>query len=174
MTKTAACQYFLARIYTDAAFREEFLASPLEIGKKYDLDAENIRAICQLPLLNFFAQTLIGKRLHIARELLAPLREVNDKQFEDNFVCYASQNRLSGELRYTEDALQFCRFWLNHFPLTHETKRILRSEIRKKTRFVRKNHIEWHFALQNGGFFAAFFLKIAGKILIDAGFSRQF
>lgn len=174
MTKTAACQYFLARIYTDAAFREEFLASPLEIGKKYDLDAENIRAICRLPLLNFFAQTLIGKRLHIARELLAPLREANDKQFEGNFVCYASQNRLSGDLRYTEDALQFCRFWLNNFPATAEIKRILHAEILKKSRFVRKNHFEWHLTRQRRGFSAAIFLKIGGKILIDAGFSKHF
>jgi hypothetical protein len=64
MSRAAALEAFLARIYTDARFRSAFLAEPRTIALAAGLDAEQVAALAEIDRvgLELMADSLEHKR----------------------------------------------------------------------------------------------------------------
>jgi hypothetical protein len=113
--------------------------------------------------LEFFARSLLRKRLSIARETLHQLFEVSPKKTEKLFLKYAERNVLRGDLRYLEDALLFCRFLLKE-NLTSQEREIVKTEIERKLRAVRRNFFS--FSMDNKKRIHLY-IKVLGKVRLD-------
>jgi hypothetical protein len=105
----AAIQRALARIYTDSAFRECFLARPLAAGQALGLTAEEAEWLAQLPpgQVRFFARALQRKRLgQVARLLPLTCRSLGG-EFERLFLHYADTASPGGARNCRDDAIAF-------------------------------------------------------------------
>ncbi len=105
-------QNFLARIYTDAQLRREFFSSPEKIGRENHLTEKEIREFVEiLPVeLNFFAESLLWKRLREVEKLLPVTRKLLAADFENEFREFASRFTPVSIKKHLEDAVEFCRF----------------------------------------------------------------
>lgn len=108
----AETQKLLARLYTDADLREQFLAEPFRVGKEHNLNEIEIRQISEvLPAeIRFFAESLFFKRLREVEKLLPLSRKILDKDFEKHFRDFSAGFQPSAIKKHLEDALQFAEF----------------------------------------------------------------
>ncbi len=105
-------QAVLARIYTDAAFRQRFFSDPLAVAEEIGLLREDAWQLAQLPSrqVGFFAESLLRKRLNEVAKLLPLSYRAWGEQFSALFRRYASEHGLEESSQHRQDALAFCKY----------------------------------------------------------------
>lgn len=105
-------QNLLARIFTDEDLRLRFLLDPEKIGIENDLSETEIEQIKQLlpEQVNFFAGSLLYKRLREVEKLLPLTRTALETQFEKYFREFANQFLPQTIKKHLEDAMEFGKF----------------------------------------------------------------
>lgn len=105
-------QNFLARLYTDENLRCAFLREPEKIGAENDLSESEAAELAQIipAELNFFADSLVWKRLREVEKFLPLARKVLDESFEKHFREFAQIYNPQSIKKHLEDALEFCSF----------------------------------------------------------------
>lgn len=105
-------QNFLARIYTDANLRRQFLSAPDEIGQANNLsDKEIVELVAVFPEeLNAFADSLLYKRLREVEKFLPLTKNALGKEFEKRFREFADSYLPSTVKKHLEDSVEFCRY----------------------------------------------------------------
>lgn len=105
-------QNFTARLYTDANLRREFLSAPEEIGRANNLTEPEIAELAQvLPEeLNFFAESLLYKRLREVEKLLPFTKKALADDFEKRFRRFAAEFTPESVKKHLEDAIRFAEF----------------------------------------------------------------
>ncbi len=105
-------QHVLVRLYTDATFRERFLADPHRASAELGLAAEDAQRLIQVsaPQVRFFARSLYRKRLGEVRKLLPATAQAIGPHFEGLFNQFAESAIPGGPKKHRQDALAFARF----------------------------------------------------------------
>ena len=105
-------QVGLARLYTDAALRERFAATPLAVGRELGLDAAEATQLAQLSTaqLNRFANSLLAKRRHEVAKLLPLTCQLLGANFAALFERHADASLSAGSKKHLADALNFDEF----------------------------------------------------------------
>ena len=105
-------QNFLARIFTDEDLRSSFGEDPEETGTEYGLNSADVTALKGIIFadLDFFCDSLIGKRLREVRKMLPLTAQLMQNQFEHVFRIFADQFHSGSTNKHFADAVQFCRF----------------------------------------------------------------
>ncbi len=105
-------QNFLARIYTDAQLRREFLSAPEQTGRENNLSEKEIAELAAVfpAELNFFAESLFYKRLRAVEKFLPLTGKSLKGNFENCFREFASQFTPETIKKHFEDALRFAEF----------------------------------------------------------------
>jgi len=119
----AKTQLLLVQLYTDAALRERFFSDPEAAGREFGLDRQQAREFAKLSAcqVNFFADSLIRKRLGEVRRLLPLTRKALGARFEVLFRRYAEIHRLEMPKPHQNDAISFTAF-LEHSARTEFSK----------------------------------------------------
>jgi hypothetical protein len=114
----AEVQVALARLYTDAAWREQFFAGPLRVGCAAGLTPEEATQLARMRAadVNFFALTLHSKRLHEIHKLLPLSRRALGPGCDDSFRAYAETYQPDGPKKHRDDALMFARYLAANLP----------------------------------------------------------
>jgi len=105
-------QRLLARLYTDAAFRERFLADPRGQGETLGLAPTDVEQLSGLSpqQLGFFARSLYRKRLGEVRKLLPATRRALGPRFAALFQQFCDGYTPGGTKKHRDDALAFAAF----------------------------------------------------------------
>src|SRR5215212_4518525 len=105
-------QNLLARIFTDEDLRLQFLLEPEKIGIENNLSAAEIEQIKQIlpEQINFFADSLVYKRLREVEKLLPLTRKILEKEFGKYFREFANQFQPQAIKKHLEDAIEFGGF----------------------------------------------------------------
>lgn len=105
-------QNLLARLYTDAKFRRDFLSQPEKIVEGYGLTSVEIKEISEImpEELEFFADSLFWKRLRETEKFLPVTRKVLGEDFTTHFREFSQNYNPQTVKKHFEDALEFCRF----------------------------------------------------------------
>lgn len=105
-------QQVLARLYTDAEFRQRFFQDIESTGRELGLNAEQVQQLRQLrsPQVDFFARSLERKRLNAVRGLLPLTTKALAAQFPPLFQEYAPTYTPGGIKKHRDDAVMFCNF----------------------------------------------------------------
>jgi hypothetical protein len=108
----AEVQAALARLYTDAAWREAFLAAPETTGGALGLDPAEARALAAQPAprLRFVADSLRRKRLNEVVKLLPSAHRALGPRFAALFWQFADGYLPRGPHRHRADARAFAAF----------------------------------------------------------------
>lgn len=107
----AQVQQALARLYTDAALRDRFLADPREVGLTFGLSPVEVEQLAQAASqISFFAESLHRKRLNEVNRLLPFTRRLLGRQFGALFLRYAPTYAPHGLRKHQADALAFADF----------------------------------------------------------------
>ncbi len=126
-------QNFLARVYTDENLRREFSSAPQQIGKENNLtEKEIVELIAILPNeVNFFADSLVWKRLREVEKLLPLTKKALAEDFEKYFCEFANQFAPVSIKKHLEDAVGYTKFlqtrelapdWIKDFVKFEQTK----------------------------------------------------
>lgn len=105
-------QALLARLYTDAPFREAFLANPAEAATDYELSKRELEQLAELadgPALRF-SRALIRKRFGQVVNHLPATRRALRKQLWSAFFTFAGRHNPKGIGRHLDDAIAFAKF----------------------------------------------------------------
>jgi hypothetical protein len=108
-------QRLLARLATETALRERFLADPESVGAQSGLAPGDIQALTHAPPgpLTFFARSLLSKRLGEVRKLLPLTCRTLGSLAAPLFRHYAAAMSIPiGLHRHRQDALSFAAFLL--------------------------------------------------------------
>lgn len=105
-------QNFLARLYTDENLRRAFLKEPERVGKQNGLDEKEVADLRAVPPaeLNFFAESLVWKRLREVEKLLPLTKKSLGKDFETHFREFAGRLAPAPVKKHFEDAIRFAEF----------------------------------------------------------------
>lgn len=105
-------QNFLARLYTDAKLRREFLSEPINIGLANNLNKIEINEIAEIlpEEINFFAVTLFWKRLREVEKLMPLTKEFLKEDFKDLFREFSQIFNPQTGKKHLEDAIEFGNF----------------------------------------------------------------
>lgn len=105
-------QRFLAQLSSDPELRNRFCADAQNTAREFALASRDAISLSALSAeqVNFFADSLIGKRLRAAGELLPLTKRALRGRFSDLFRPYAENRRLFGNKPYENDAVGFCAF----------------------------------------------------------------
>ena len=105
-------QNFLARLCTDESLRRSFLNEPEKIGAENDLSETAIAELARIipAELDFFADSLIWKRLREVEKFLPLTKKALGADFEKYFRLFANQFLPKTIKKHLEDALEFCSF----------------------------------------------------------------
>jgi hypothetical protein len=108
----AQVQAALARLYTDAAWRADFLADPEGAGAGLGLDAAEVRQLAQLGpgQVQLVAGSLRRKRLNEVVKLLPLSHRALGPRFAALFWQHADAYLPRGTKRHRDDALAFAAF----------------------------------------------------------------
>lgn len=122
-------QNFLARIYTDANLRREFLAAPENTGRKNNLNENEIAEILEIfpDEISRFAESLMRKRLHEVEKFLPLTHQVLGADFMKFFREFAPTFNSTSVKKHLADALEFAEF-LRHQNLSSLAKNITKFE----------------------------------------------
>lgn len=112
----AETQKVLARLYTSASLRERFAADPVRVGKEFglsEIEAQQLSKTCATSL-EFFADTLLSKRLREVVKMLPLTHAALQENFGRRFKQYAAETPISTESKkHAEDALAFTQYLQN-------------------------------------------------------------
>ncbi|MCY7377564.1 MAG: hypothetical protein LH472_16525 [Pyrinomonadaceae bacterium] len=139
---------FLARVYTDANLRREFLSAPERIGKENALTAEEICEIVEIfpDEINAFAESLFWKRLREVEKLLPLTRRSLNAEFERLFREFSPDFNPPSIKKHLEDALCFGRFLQKSAAVSELAKNAAKFEGAKLEFYaVHKNFIVRYF-----------------------------
>ncbi|MEZ0371158.1 MAG: hypothetical protein ACAI44_18840 [Candidatus Sericytochromatia bacterium] len=115
----AQLQQALARLYTDAAFRERFWTTEAnaelnpehkaELGRELGLNPAEIEQLVRLSRerLAYFADSLQQKRYHAVCKLLPRSHRLMPERFRSLFQAYAPTYLPSGSQKHQHDAVRF-------------------------------------------------------------------
>ncbi len=105
-------QNFLAKLFTDENLRISFYDNPEKIGQENKLNETEIDQLKGIIAadLNFFADSLINKRLHEAKKILPLTEKVLDSDFNDLFQDFSTQFQPTSVKKHLEDAIEFCKY----------------------------------------------------------------
>ncbi|MGC2235802.1 MAG: hypothetical protein WA584_06550 [Pyrinomonadaceae bacterium] len=108
-------QNFLARLYTDENLRKRFLSEPEKIGLENDLTESEIAGLSAIipEELNFFADSLVWKRLREVEKILPLTRKALSENFEEYFRQFSQNYNPKSVKKHLEDAVEFCSFLQN-------------------------------------------------------------
>jgi hypothetical protein len=108
----AQVQMALARLYTDAAWRADFLADPEEAAAGLGLGAADVRQLAQLApgQVQLVAGSLRRKRLNEVAKLLPLSHRALGPRFAALFWRHADTYLPRGTKRHRDDALAFAAF----------------------------------------------------------------
>lgn len=123
-------QNFLARLYTDENFRRRFLFEPEKLGRKNDLNENEIAEIAGIihAELNFFADSLFWKRLREAEKFLPETKKVLGKDFTSLFRKFSQNYDPQTVKKHLEDAVEFCDFLAQNSKLSEQAKSTAKFE----------------------------------------------
>lgn len=107
-----AQQNFLARLYTDAELRRDFLSQPEKIGAENDLNGKEIAELAEIlpEELNFFAESLFWKRLREVEKFLPLTKRFLGEDFSTHFSEFSQNFNPQTVKKHLEDAIGFCLF----------------------------------------------------------------
>jgi hypothetical protein len=102
-------QQVLARIYTDAAFRTEFLADPTRVGLASGLSAQEVTHLASVSAneIRRFAHSLHRKRADEVRGLLPCTSKALGNKFNRLFANHANRFCPCGIGKHRDDAIAF-------------------------------------------------------------------
>jgi hypothetical protein len=102
-------QVLLARLYTDAGLRERFFSKANSAEREFGLHGQEAGQLSKLSAaqVNFFADSLIRKRLGEASKLLPLTRKALGTRFDKVFRSYAENHHLDTSRPYQNDAISF-------------------------------------------------------------------
>ncbi len=105
-------QNFLARLYTDAQLRRAFLYAPENIGAENNLNEKEIAEIAEImpEELNFFADSLVWKRLREVEKMLPLTRQTLGGDFTGLFREFSQKFNPLTVKKHLEDAIEFCKY----------------------------------------------------------------
>jgi len=105
-------QKILARLYTDAALREQFLADPRSVQEEFGLTGAELHSLTRLPQaqLEYFAASLVRKRAREVSKLLPVTARAMGGAFEPAFHSFAERFRPAGIKKHCDDAVTFAVF----------------------------------------------------------------
>lgn len=105
-------QNFLARLYTDANLRRAFTSEPEKIGAENCLNETEIAELAAVfpEELDFFAASLVWKRLREAKKFLPLTEKVLGADFEKLFRRFSQNYNPQTIKKHLEDALEFSKF----------------------------------------------------------------
>lgn len=105
-------QNLLARLYTNAQFRREFLSEPAKIGFENGLDENEIAEIVEIlpEEINFFAESLYWKRLREVEKMLPLTKEILKENFARLFREFSQNYNPQTVKKHLEDAIKFGEF----------------------------------------------------------------
>ncbi len=111
-------QSVLARLYTDAAWREAFFAEPLQTGGTAGLTPEEAAQLAKMEASDvaFFALTLHQKRLKQIHKLLPLSRRAYGQNFDACFRAYAEGYLPDGTKKHRDDATSFAKYLKKNRP----------------------------------------------------------
>lgn len=158
-------QHFLARLYTDPAFREEFNTKPQEVGIEFGLTETEVIELAQLARheVKRFSDSLIWKRLQEVEKMLPATRQLMGDSFGKAFFDFAPGFNPQGIKKHYVDAVEFCTVLAanNSFP-----KDVRRAATFESTRLSFFNQ-DRTFAMcrsRNGVLGLAVWLRVAGRV----------
>ena len=107
-------QDFLARLFTDESLRRNFLSAPEKVGAENGLsETETGDLKMVLPeQLNFFADSLFGKRRREVEKLLPLTKDFLNEDFAELFREFSQNFNPQTVKKHLEDAIEFCKFLL--------------------------------------------------------------
>ncbi len=105
-------QKVLARLYTDAGFRERFLADREGMAASLGLSPEDVQQVANLSStqVRFVAQSLYRKRLGEVRKLLPATHQALGLRFGTLFREFADTHTPASSKKHLGDALAFAVF----------------------------------------------------------------
>lgn len=105
-------QNFLARLYTDENLRRSFLSEPEKTGAENDLNEKEIVELSQIipDEINFFADSLVWKRLREVEKFLPLTKKVLGENFANHFREFSKNFNPKTIKKHLEDAIKFCSF----------------------------------------------------------------
>lgn len=105
-------QQFLAQLYTHRQLREQFFTNPAEVREKWGIEEASIQQLSTLDRaqVEFFASSLIHKRLNQVSKLLPLTQKALGRDFSRLFLDYAETYSPSGIKKHLNDGLAFCNF----------------------------------------------------------------
>ena len=123
-------QNLLAKLYTDAEFRRAFLSQPEETGAENGLNETEIREIAGMmpEELNFFADSLVWKRLREVEKFLPLTRELLQDDFAKYFREFSQTFNPQTVKKHLADALEFGRFLQDRETISNLAKDAARFE----------------------------------------------
>lgn len=109
-------QNFMARLFTDEGLRHSFLGSPEKIATQNGLSESDISALKGLlpKELDFFAESLIHKRLHEVEKMLPlTVQALGKKKFGSHFEQFAETLYPETIKKHLEDSVKFSAYLLS-------------------------------------------------------------
>jgi len=105
-------QNLLAKLYTDAGFRKNFLEEPLRIGTDNGLSVIETQEIAAImpEELEFFADSLFWKRLREVEKILALTKRILGSDFTNHFRDFSENFNPKSVKKHFEDAFEFSGF----------------------------------------------------------------
>lgn len=138
-------QGILSRLYTDVAFREDFITDKKLFYKKYTITSpEVIKFIEDIPVsqIVFFAQSLITKRMHEVKNLLPGTSLLMGKMINEFFVRYSESYVPNGIHKHHDDAKHFVTYLLKQKKISDQKesdyylRTILSYELQRIKNFI--------------------------------------
>ncbi len=124
-------QYFLSRLYTEAAYRQKFF-----VERNVFYEAENITDKDLIDFLdqlkeeqiNFFAKSLLSKRWHAVKNMIPLSIQLSEEDFENRFIKFSDTFLPKGIHKHHLDALAFIEYALRLKIVTNDS--LLRSALK--------------------------------------------
>ncbi len=122
-------QNFLAKLYTNAELRRDFLSEPNIIGAENNLNEQEIAEIAEIMPedLNFFADSLFWKRLREVEKFLPITQRVLGEDFTTLFREFAQSYNPQTVKKHLEDSFEFSKY-LQKQEVSEFVKNVLKFE----------------------------------------------
>ena len=105
-------QQVLARLYTDPEALSEFLRDSQGFAARYGSDSDSILRDVDRRQLEFFATSLMSKRVAEVRKLLPLTTRALGTRFAEEFRIHSATSLPAGARKHLADAMAFCEYLL--------------------------------------------------------------
>ena len=145
----AQMQEAMARLYTDAALREQFFDDPQSGGGALGLNTDETRQLAQLSRrqVSFFACSLHNKRLIEISKLLPLTHRMLGPRFAELFRRYANTHVPAGTKRHREEALAFSAF-VEQVAITEGIARWIVEAARYQAAWLKMADPSWRYTVR--------------------------